>query len=97
MKKIIIGLIAISAIGANAQDDIQNILRAGVDDATRFSESSIAPAAEASIPVVHEDGGAWDPGHRHQLRLDSTAATRRSNTASGWPTPFTTDSRPFRP
>ena len=42
-------LLAFAGLSVSAQDDIQNILRAGVEDATRFSESYIAPAAEASI------------------------------------------------
>ncbi|HIB37823.1 DUF6588 family protein [Mesonia sp.] len=49
MKKLMMSLLAFAGLSVSAQDDIQNILRAGVEDATRFSESYIAPAAEASI------------------------------------------------
>ena len=44
-----LGLAVLGSFSLQAQDEIQTILRAGVEDATRFSESYIAPAAEATI------------------------------------------------
>ena len=48
-KKLMLGLAVLGSFSLQAQDEIQTILRAGVEDATRFSESYIAPAAEATI------------------------------------------------
>ena len=48
-KKLMLGLAVLGSFSLQAQDEIQTILRAGVEDATRFSESYIAPAAGATI------------------------------------------------
>ncbi|SHJ05458.1 hypothetical protein SAMN04488096_107159 [Mesonia phycicola] len=49
MKKFFSVFVFIVVSTVQAQDNIQAILRAGVDDATKFSENYIAPASEAAI------------------------------------------------
>ncbi|MBW2962155.1 DUF6588 family protein [Mesonia aestuariivivens] len=49
MKSVLFVSALLSTLILNAQDNIKDFLRAGVDNAERFSESYIAPAAEASV------------------------------------------------
>ncbi len=49
MKKALFVLVFVFCGLVNAQDQIQDILRAGLDDATRFSKDYIAPVSDAAI------------------------------------------------
>jgi hypothetical protein len=49
MKKILFALAFLGVCSLQAQDGIQDILRAGVSDATKFSKNYITPVSEAAI------------------------------------------------
>jgi len=49
MKKILFVIAFFGAFSLQAQDGIQDILRAGVSDATKFSKNYITPVSEAAI------------------------------------------------
>ena len=49
MRKILLGVSLLIGGSLFAQDQIQDILRAGFEDATRFSKDYIAPVSDAAI------------------------------------------------
>ncbi|MDR6302020.1 DUF6588 family protein [Mesonia maritima] len=53
MKKIITFVLILGVTSVYAQNSIQNILAAGIDDAKKFSKSYVAPAAEGAMYSIN--------------------------------------------